>query len=95
MTKLAVIRLSRFHAPKAHKDVPKVELSSEGRVRVRDPSLMSKLKDAELSRAEAKDALESADKLNAKAASAFYAEGSDLIANSDAHPLVEAMEKRL
>ena len=55
---------------------------------------MSKLKDAELSRAEAKEALESAEKLNAKAASALHAVSSELAVNSDAHPQVEALERR-
>ena len=34
LIKLAVIRSSRFHAPKSHKDAAKVELSSEDRVYV-------------------------------------------------------------
>ena len=78
LTKLAATRSSRFHAPKSHKDVPKVELSSENRVHVNvgrcGHSMQSKLKDTELSRAEAREALVGAGKLNAKAASAFHAE---------------------
>ena len=39
LTKVAITRSSRFHAPKSHKDVPKVELSSEDRVDVNMESL--------------------------------------------------------
>ena len=34
LSKLAITRPSRFHAPKSHKDAPKVEPSSEDRIDV-------------------------------------------------------------
>ena len=127
LSKFAITRPSRFHAPKSHKVAPKVDPSSEDRIDVnlgglerdeqqalfqvseehhRSMTLLTvelsleslsahrldvltrehlQLRIAELSRAEAQEALESTGKLNAKAASAIHAESSDFVLNIDAH----------
>ena len=63
LIKLAVVSRNRSHVPKSHKNAPKAEISSENLVCVNTRrclvQLQSELKDAELSRAEAQEALES------------------------------------
>ena len=71
LIRLAVIMRNRFQVPKLHKNAPKAEISSEDRLYVNTRRCLgaakkNELNDAELSRAEALEALESAGELDAK-----------------------------